>query len=228
MGTLNRIMEVVKYEAITITKLERKIGASKGVLSRAQKNNTDIQSKWISKIVENYPHFNSRWLLTGEGEMLATDNSTIQNLIPLYDCVTIGGQSLVAEMGASHVTEIIDTGDWFRDANAAMRVYGESMMPEYKPGSIIALKEVCDKRLILFGQDYVIETSEYRVIKRIQRSTNPDSILACSCNNEIWESGPLKGRLIHEPFEIPKNAILKVFIVLGSIIRKHDGIVVCN
>ena len=57
-------------EGITIGALERGIGASKGVLSRAIANGTDIQSKWIRIIVENYPLYSTRWLLTGEGPML--------------------------------------------------------------------------------------------------------------------------------------------------------------
>lgn len=57
-------------ENITLTALERAIGASKGVLSRALANGTDIQSKWIEAVVENYPQYSTRWLLTGDGEMM--------------------------------------------------------------------------------------------------------------------------------------------------------------
>lgn len=67
---LSRIQEIACKEGITIGALERGIGASKGVLSRAIANGTDIQSKWIGIIVENYPLYSTRWLLTGEGPML--------------------------------------------------------------------------------------------------------------------------------------------------------------
>ena len=50
---LSRIEQISKNESITIGALERKIGASKGVLSRAINNGTDIQSKWIQSIAEN-------------------------------------------------------------------------------------------------------------------------------------------------------------------------------
>lgn len=70
---LKRIAHLAVNENITITELERIIGASKGVLSRALKNNTDIQAKWIAEIVDNYPLYNAEWLLTGAGEMLKTD-----------------------------------------------------------------------------------------------------------------------------------------------------------
>lgn len=72
MGTiLSRIQEIASAEGITIGALERQIGASKGVLSRAINNGTDIQSKWVQIIVENYPQYSPRWLMTGRGEMFA-------------------------------------------------------------------------------------------------------------------------------------------------------------
>jgi hypothetical protein len=67
---LSRIEQIAYNEGITIGALEKKIGASKGVLSRAIANGTDIQSKWIQIIVENYPHYSAEWLLAERGEML--------------------------------------------------------------------------------------------------------------------------------------------------------------
>ncbi len=69
-GILLRIEEISKNEGITIGALERKIGASKGVLSRAIANGTDIQSKWIQSLVEKYPNYSTEWLLSGNGPML--------------------------------------------------------------------------------------------------------------------------------------------------------------
>lgn len=65
-----RIKLIADNEGIKITQLEDKIGASKGVLSRSLKNGTDIQSKWLTLLVENYPRYNAMWLLTGKGEMI--------------------------------------------------------------------------------------------------------------------------------------------------------------
>lgn len=67
---LEVFIKISENEGVKITQLEEKIGASKGVLSRAIKNNSDIQAKWLLKLVENYPQYNEQWLLTGEGEML--------------------------------------------------------------------------------------------------------------------------------------------------------------
>lgn len=68
-SVLKRIKEIADHEGISITALEAAIGASKGVFSRALANGTDIQSKWLIKLIENYPHYSSEWLLTGNGEI---------------------------------------------------------------------------------------------------------------------------------------------------------------
>lgn len=84
MGTLlDRISELAGIEQITIGGLEKQIGASKGVLSRAIQNNTDIQAKWIVRIVENYPRYSADWLLAGVGSMFK-NSKTDERGIPVY------------------------------------------------------------------------------------------------------------------------------------------------
>ncbi|GAA3766592.1 hypothetical protein [Flavobacterium ginsengiterrae] len=69
-GILENVKSLAVHEGITITKLEQVIGASKGVLSRAIANNSDIQAKWIKKIVENYPRYSCDWLIKNAGPMI--------------------------------------------------------------------------------------------------------------------------------------------------------------
>ena len=78
---LHRIEQIAANEGVKITAFEKIIGASKGVLSRAINNGTDIQSKWLQSIVENYPLYSESWLLTGRGSMLKEKTSTPEHLI---------------------------------------------------------------------------------------------------------------------------------------------------
>lgn len=68
-SVLKRIKEIARSEGISITALEASIGASKGVFSRALANGTDIQSKWLVSLVENYPQYSPEWLLSGKGDI---------------------------------------------------------------------------------------------------------------------------------------------------------------
>ncbi len=67
--------EIAQNEGISITNLEKTIGASKGVLSRAISKGTDIQTKWLLALVDNYPRYSAEWILTGNGPMLQKDSA---------------------------------------------------------------------------------------------------------------------------------------------------------
>lgn len=84
---LTRIEEISSKEGISIGAMERSIGASKGVLSRAINNKTDIQAKWLIAIGDNYPQYSAEWLLRGAEPVLknnsnsSTGNSILMQLI---------------------------------------------------------------------------------------------------------------------------------------------------
>lgn len=221
---LDRIAKIATEEGISITRLEQRIGASKGVLSRALQNKTDIQAKWLEKIVENFPRYNLDWLITGEGEMLKTPSKahqTEKRLIPLYaDVTSIGGNNGTSADVATpygNVLEWIDAGDWFPGATAAIHHYGDSMV-EYPSGCILALKRVEDTRLIINGKAYVIETDEFRITKQLQYDGG-DYIMAYSSNNAKYDDG----RLIHAPIRIPMDAVRHIDLVIGYVVKEFSN-----
>ncbi|MDN3595289.1 hypothetical protein [Zunongwangia endophytica] len=57
---------VAEAEGLKIGSLEKSIGASKGVLSRAINKGTDVQSKWLFALVEKYPQYDYQQMLKGE------------------------------------------------------------------------------------------------------------------------------------------------------------------
>jgi len=235
MNVVENIVEYLKYKGISINKFSNEIGVSNSYFSKQIKENGSIGSKIIQEIVKKYEDLSIEWLLTGNGEMLKSekevvylknDKEPIIHLIPLYDGVMTASNISQDLPAQTEAVEMVNAGDWFRDATAAMRVHGDSMYPNYVSGSIVAMKEVFNKRLVIPGQDYMIETSEYRVLKRLQRSEDKQCYLACSTNLEIWEVGPQKGKLIHEPFDIHLDDMVRLYQILGSVKRNHSSRVV--
>ena len=148
---LSRIQEIASNEGITIGAMERTIGASKGVLSRAINNGTDIQAKWLSIIVENYPRYSTGWLLTGAGSMLKDDLNGIKTIdeanpsfmpttsmnpsvgTPYYDVDFIGGFDEVFNSQVNiPATNIVIRG--FEKASLWCNVTGHSMEPKINHG----------------------------------------------------------------------------------------------
>jgi hypothetical protein len=68
-GISFRIAKIIENEGISIRSLEQKIGCSNGVIARCIQKNTDINSIWVSKIIETIPGYNAEWLLTGKGSI---------------------------------------------------------------------------------------------------------------------------------------------------------------
>lgn len=141
--------------------------------------------------------------------------------IPFYDDIaTIGGTNELSsdtDNGNARVAEWIDAGDWFPEATSAIRHYGSSMI-EYPSGSILALKRVNDRRLIINGRNYVVETTEFRITKQLQ-DDGGDYIMAYSSNRETYPDG----RQIHSPVRIPKDTIRHIDIVLGCVQKEYSN-----
>lgn len=178
---LSRIQEIASNEGITIGAMERTIGASKGVLSRAINNGTDIQAKWLSIIVENYPRYSTEWLLTGAGSMLKDDLKGIQTAdeanpstlpttsmnpsvgTPYYDVDFIGGFDEVFNSQVNiPATNIVIRG--FEKASLWCNVTGHSMEPKINHGDIIALRQ-CTLNDIQYGEIYAVVLDTIRTIK---------------------------------------------------------------
>ncbi|GAB2609476.1 hypothetical protein [Belliella aquatica] len=73
-GIIDRIGEFASNQKLSIRKIEQKIGAGNGTISKAIGKDKDIQAKWIELFASHYPNVNPVWLLRGEGNMLLTSN----------------------------------------------------------------------------------------------------------------------------------------------------------
>ena len=202
--------------------MERTIGASKGVLSRAINNGTDIQAKWLSIIVENYPRYSTGWLLTGLGTMLKDDSNGIKTIdeatpssipatsmnpsigTPYYDVDFIGGFDEVFNSQVNiPATNIVIRG--FEKASLWCNVTGHSMEPKINHGDIIALRQ-CTLNDIQYGEIYAVVLDTIRTIKILRRSPDPDKLRFIPINTNDYDEQ-----------EFDKSRIINVFEVIGSI-----------
>ena len=219
---LSRIQEIASNEGITIGAMERTIGASKGVLSRAINNGTDIQAKWLSIIVENYPRYSTGWLLTGAGSMLKDDLNGIKTIdaanpsfmpttsmnpsvgTPYYDVDFIGGFDEVFNSQVNiPATNIVIRG--FEKASLWCNVTGHSMEPKINHGDIIALRQGTLND-IQYGEIYAVVLDTIRTIKILRRSPDPSKLRFIPINTEDYDEQ-----------EFDKSRIMNVFEVIGSI-----------
>lgn len=169
----------------------------------------------------------SSWLLTGEGAMLQeTENNNAPTskhtveiahqvphgssegipLIPL-DAVAgfpaeSGGGVRLEDCERYVIPEFENKG-----ANFLIRVSGDSMVPLYYSGDLLACRKITDIRFFQWGTVYVLETSQGVIVKRVQESLDhADSILCVSENSSV-----------HHPFLLPRDDIRSLSTIVGLV-----------
>lgn len=167
---------------------------------------------------------NLNWLLDGKGDMLTSDpadtstDTETGKLIPLYDVEAVAGTSLVDMTPTSRPVEMIEIGSILKDSEAAIRVYGNSMVPNYPAGCIIGVKPYREN-FIAPGHVYIIETEENRYLKRIYYNKDKSALRCVSDNTMIHSEGPMKSEYVYPDFEMPLDSVRRLFRVVGVIKR---------
>ena len=226
----NRINNLVKERKTSFYKLSKETGIDQSVFSRVKTGKLNFSSNNIEQIA-NYFGVNIDWLLTGEGEMLKTpgkegkgketeeaSNLTVGRVIPLYDAEAAAGNGYEMDMSPARPIEMIQIGGFLRESEAALRVYGSSMIPHYPPGCIVALKPWVE-RFIEPGAVYVVETTTNRYLKRLMYNADKTALRCVSDNTIRHEDGSAKGELCYPEFEIPVEDVRRLFRVVGVIKR---------
>lgn len=148
--------------------------------------------------------------------------------IPFYDADASASDITVTEMNPIYAPAgTIDVGDLLHDSEAAIRIYGNSMLPNYPPGCVVGLNKV-SKTFIEPGEVYVIETRERRLLKRLfYKNDEDEQKLTCYSDNTMkFENGARHGKLAYPPFDLPKDEIINLFAVTGVIKRNTNSIII--
>lgn len=214
---IERLEEFIRNQGISVRSFEQTISASDGMIRRAINNKTDIQSKWLSKIADNYPQLNLNWLITGKGSMiLSTQNKDTKELlvahhtdskegIPLIPINAMAGAFTEDQQIMEYECErfIIPT---FKGADFLIGVKGTSMYPRFNSGDIVACKRLNLQDIFFqWNKVYVLDTDQGPLIKRIKPGTDKDHVTIVSDNKE------------YEPFELAIDHIYHVALVIGVI-----------
>lgn len=213
MKSIERIYQYIDSAGLKIAEFERKCGLSNGYLRKMKIRNGDLGEGVLMQIIENSPDLSAEWLLTGHGDMLRSNQSTPTAVpatqpgmgIPLIPIEAMAG------FGTGDVQVLEYECDRyvvpaFKDAEFLIQVKGSSMIPKYNSGDIVACKKLpMDRLFFQWNKVYVLDTDQGALIKRVKAGSDDDHLLIVSDNQN------------YEPFELHKNYINSVAIVIGVI-----------
>ena len=83
-----------------------------------------------------------------------------------------------------------------KGADYAIKIYGDSMSPEYPSGSVCLIKQVNEKQFIEWGKVYVLDTDNGAVIKKIRR-TDKEDVVECVSINPAYQPFTIDTSFIH-------------------------------
>ena len=102
--------------------------------------------------------------------------------IPVYDIdVTAGCRSLEQLFSETHPIGMMDIPELPADSHV-VKVRGDSMSPRINNGGYVAIRQIRDPRNIFWGQIYVVQLDEYRMIKYVRRHPDPSMVILHSDN----------------------------------------------
>lgn len=212
--------------------------------AKALKGEASISEKYINALGKIYG-INPHWLLYGNGTMYRENvpretpgsyrdhlknvkTQPRRNTVPFYDAEGHADPITETEMSPIHAPSgTIDIGDLLHDSQAAIRIYGNSMLPNYPPGCVVGLSKA-NEGFIEPGEVYVVETSGKRMLKRLfykDDNSESDYITLYSDNTMKFEGGARNGKLAYPPVNIHKKEVINLFLVTGVIKRNSNSII---
>lgn len=212
MTDKERLEELRQYSGLSWKDLASKVGTNPQTFTDIRGGRHGISKGLSVKILNAYPDLRQEWVVFGTGPMTKQESS---RNIPLYE--TAGGSS--DALAAGNCAGCINVGSCFPKAEMALR-NASNAMTEYPVGSILILKRVGDVNMLVPGSNYVVETAEFVLPKRLQTGSTDNSIRLYSTNTATYPDG----NLIYEPFEVPLEAVTRIFSIIGYIYTHSNEI----
>jgi len=200
----DRLKAYLSAKNISMAEFGRRIGVSGAYVTSMRKS---IQPDKIDRIRTEFPDLDIDWLLTGkEKEQKQTVDIALGNPTetrPHVDLYAAGGGNEVldgvtlAQCEQMPVVTILPRYDF------TMRVTGESMQPQIRPGDVVACMRIDEPTFLQWGRIHVLSTTQGIVIKKIFDAG--DGIRCVSFNTD------------YPDFVIPKQEIYSFNLVVGLI-----------
>ena len=205
-NVFQRLKSVLSWSRLSVNSFAKKLNVAQFTTNNYFRGNREPRRDFLEKVTEAFPEISLSWLLTGEGEMLVTDAPhppaapTADNRIPLLPVAAHAGKlseysDAVTRRDCELMTSPLPGIDF------ALRVDGDSMLPELPGGSIVLVRKVDGSAFIEWGKVYVLDTVNGAVVKRIEPSD--DDTLLCVSDNERYR-----------PFKVNRSHIYGMYKVV--------------
>lgn len=211
-----RISQVIDYLGVNNTDFSKKLGYQRSqtihdITNSKSAPSFDFFNKFMNS--EYSDLINIHWLITGKGGMVVDKSVSApikieKSGIPRIDieaAAGVGGN--IFSFGEKDIIDYYNIPSFNRaKVDFIIGVSGSSMQPKYNSGDMLGCKIINEKSYIEWNKPHIISTKDRGIlVKRIKRGSTENVLLLVSDNTE------------YEPFEIPKDEITGIAVVIGAI-----------
>jgi len=170
--TINeRIKKFCEYKRIAVSTFEKKSDLSNGYVKSIKKS---LGTEKLDNVLNAFPELNREWLLYGEGEMLKSEASEIENnvedavIVPFIDRSSARERNLSVRkilntdnsLKQSQVDELFDPVDFYK------KMHDDSMSETIQQGDYLFIKLLPRDANLVNGSIYLIDTKSYGILVR--------------------------------------------------------------
>lgn len=204
-----------KQKGLTQKQIASFLGVGQPFVSQMESGKDRMPDEYVSRLIDEFGEIDDASVRETDNSQPSIDSGKV---IPYYDAEVAAGTQYGMEMTPAAPAGWIEIGGILKDSEFAMRVYGNSMVPNYPAGCVIGLRRYTE-HFIEPGTVYVIETAENRFLKRLYYNDDKTAFSCISDNHMKHESGPREGKYFYPEFEIPLEDVKRLFRVTGVIKR---------
>ena len=207
-----RIKYLMKEMGVRQVQFAQRIGVDTSNLSKYLNAHMPLSDSFLNRLVVNLG-VSKEWLLDGTdlpfgktpvrldandgGGALTTVGSRPAGT-PVYDVDATAGVA----SGRNELFVNENIVGWVNLPNMSpncriVRVSGDSMAPVIMDGDFVAVREVSNPNQIYWGQIYVVQLDDFRVVKYLRRHTDPNMVVLRS-ENPNYDDMDVRRSDIHE------------------------------
>ena len=190
-----RIKYLMKEMGVRQVQFAERIGVDTSNLSKYLNAHMPLSDSFLNRLVVNLG-VSKDWLIDGTdlpfgktpvridgSQQLVPAAGTAEAATPVYDVDATAGVS----SGRNELFANENIVGWVNLPNMSphcriVRVSGDSMSPVIQDGDFVAVREVSNPNQIYWGQIYVVQLDDFRLVKYVRRHTDPNMVVLRSEN----------------------------------------------
>ena len=201
-----RIKYLMREMGVKQVQFAERIGVDTSNLSKYLNGHMPLSDSFLNRLVVNLG-VSKDWLLDGtdlpfgKTPVRLDSDLTVAGTgggTPVYDVDATAGST----SGRNGMFADENIVGWVNLPNVSphcriVRVSGDSMAPAIMDGDFIAVRELSNPNQIYWGQIYIVQLDDFRVVKYVRRHTDPNMVVLRS-ENPNYDDMDVRRSDIHE------------------------------